>query len=102
MEGNSADIFLSTVSPGVFVIKVKLNVYYFWRYKTAVLGASDKLLVRYKVRLPFLEGKYQLLNSWNKILFPTIFYHMNFQIPHPNRSVILARTNIPLKGHKTM
>ena len=47
--------------------------------KTAVLGAI-------KAQLPFSEGEYQLLNSWNTIPFPTIFYHLNFQLPHPNRS----------------
>ena len=56
-----------------------MNAYYFRRDKTAILGAM-------KAQLPFSEGKYQLLNSWNKIPFPTIFYHLNFQLPHPNRS----------------
>ena len=46
---------------------------------TAILGAI-------KAQLPFSEGKYQLLNSWNTIPFPTIFYHFNFQLRHPNRS----------------
>ena len=39
-----------------------------------------------KGQLPFSEGKCQLLNSWNTIPFLTIFYHLNFQLPHPNRS----------------
>ena len=77
-----------------------MNAYYFRRDKTAVLGAI-------KAQLPFSKGKYQLLNSWNiplfqeqnfryshsfiplqppKILFPTIFYYLNFHLPHPNRS----------------
>ena len=56
-----------------------MNAYYFRRGKTAVLGAK-------KARLLFSEGKYQLQNSWNTIPFPTIFYHLNFQLPHPNRS----------------
>ena len=47
--------------------------------KTVVLGAK-------KAQLPFSEGKYQLQNSWNTILFPTIFYHLNRQLPHPNTS----------------
>ena len=55
-----------------------MNAYYFRRDKTTVLGAI-------KAQLPFSEGKYQLLNSWDKIPFPTIFYHLNFQLPHPNR-----------------
>ena len=80
MEGNSADIFVSKVPPGLdFRNKGKMNAYYFRREKTADLGAI-------KGQLPFSEGKCQLLNSWNTIPFPTIFYHLNFQLPHPNRS----------------
>ena len=61
--------------------------------KTAVLGAM-------KAQLPFSEGKCQLLNSWNTIPFPTIFYHLNFQLPHPNRSNNVGSHNfIPFKGH---
>ena len=56
-----------------------MNAYYFRRDKTAVLGAI-------RAQLPFSEGKHQLLNLWNKIPFPTIFCHLNFQLPHPNRS----------------
>ena len=56
-----------------------MNAYYFRREKTADLDAI-------KAQLPFSEGKCQLLNSWNTIPFPTIFYHLNFQLPHPNRS----------------
>ena len=67
-EVNSAGIFFSKVSPGIFVIKVKGNTYYFRKAKAAVLGAM-------KAQLPFSEGKCQLLNSWNKSPFPTIFYH---------------------------
>ena len=55
-----------------------MNTYYFRKDETAVLGAI-------KAQLPFSEGKYQLLHSWNKIPFPTIFFHLNFQLPHPNR-----------------
>ena len=61
--------------------------------KNAALGAT-------KAQLPFSEGKYQLLNSWNKILFPTILYHLNSQLTHPNRSIMLARTNIALKRYE--
>ena len=39
VEGNSAGIFVSKVSPEIIVIKVELNVYYFRWDKTAVLGA---------------------------------------------------------------
>ena len=56
VEGNSADIFVSKVSPGILVVKEKMNAYYFREDKTAVLGAI-------KAQLPFSEGKYQLLNS---------------------------------------
>ena len=63
----------------------------FGRKKTAVLGAI-------KAQLPFSEGKYQLLNSWNTIPFRTlIFYHLNFQLPHPNRSNTVS-SYIPLKA----
>ena len=55
-EGNSAAIFVSKVSPGIFVAKAKMNAYYFRQGETAVLGAIKGLL-------PFSEGKYQLLNS---------------------------------------
>ena len=74
-EGNSAAIS----KKWNFRIKGKVNGYYFRRVKTAILGAI-------KAQLAFSEGKYQLLNSWNTISFPTIFYHLNFQLPHPNRS----------------
>ena len=43
-----------------------MNAYYFRSDKTVFLGAI-------KAQLPFSEGKYQLLNLWNIILFPTIF-----------------------------
>ena len=79
VESYSAGIFVSKVSPGIFVIKVKWMPYYFRRDKIVILGTI-------KVQLPFWEGKYQLLNSWNKIPLPAIFYHLNFQLPHPNRS----------------
>ena len=54
-ECNSAGIFDSKVSPGIFVVKGKMNAYYFREGETAVLGAI-------KAQLPFSEGKYQLLN----------------------------------------
>ena len=78
VEGNSADIFVQSVTWN-FRNKGKMNAYYFRREKTAVLGAK-------KAQLPFSEGKYQLQNSWNTIPFPTIFYHLNIRLPHPNRS----------------
>ena len=65
-----------------------MNACYFQRDKISVLGVI-------KAQLPFSEGKYQLLDSWNKIPFPSIFYHMNFQI-------VLSRTNITLKDPKTI
>ena len=58
--------------------------------RTAVLGAI-------KAQLPFSEGKYQLLNSWNKIPLPTVFYHLNFQLPHPNRSNSVSSQKYPSK-----
>ena len=60
--------------------------------KTTVLGAI-------KAQLPFSEGKHRLLISWNEIPFPTIFYHLNFQLPHPNRSNNVSSHKNPLKGH---
>ena len=69
VEGNSADIFFSKVSPGIFYNKGKIvKTYYFRRDKTAVLGAI-------RAQLPFSENKYQLLNSWNRIPSSTIFCH---------------------------
>ena len=79
VEGNSADNFVSKMPPGIFAIKVKLMPIIFGGKKTAVLGAK-------KAQLPFSEGKCQLLNSWNTIPFPIIFYHLNFQLQHLNRS----------------
>ena len=58
--------------------------------RTAVLDAI-------KAQLPFSEGKYQLLNSWNKVPFPTIFYHLNFQLPHPKRSNNVSSHKDPYK-----
>ena len=74
-----------------------MNAYYFRVDETAVLSAI-------KAQLPFSEGNYnyQLLNSCNKILFSTIFYHLNFQLPHPNRSKSVSSHKYPLKDHKTM
>ena len=92
VEGNSASIFVSKVSPGIFVEKEKMNAYNFREDETAVLGAI-------KAQLPFSEGKYQLLNSWNKILFPTIFYHLNFQLPHPNRSIFVSSHQKTIKRY---
>ena len=56
VEGNSA---------GILVTGSKMNAYYFWRDKTAILGAIE-------AQLPFSEGKHQLLNLWNKLLFPRV------------------------------
>ena len=76
-----------------------MNAYYFRRDKTAVLGAI-------KAQLPFSEGKYQLLNSWNKILFPTNFYYLNLNLnlnlPHPNRSNVVSSHKYPLKRPKNV
>ena len=66
-----------------------MNAYYFWKDKIAVLGAI-------KAQLPFSGGKYQLVFSLYEIPFPTIFYCLNFQLPH---QIVLARRNISLKGH---
>ena len=52
-EGNSAGIFVSKVSPGIFVVKQFSGVR---EGETAVLGAI-------KAQLPFAEGNDQLLNS---------------------------------------
>ena len=70
-----------------------MNAYYFRRDETAVLGEI-------KAQLPFSGDKYQLLNSWNKILFPTIFYHLNFHLPHPNRSNDVSSHKYPFKRPK--
>ena len=71
-----------------------MNAYYFRKDKIAVLGVI-------KAQLPFSGRKYQLLFSWNEIPFPTIFYCLNFQLPHPRTDqIVLARRNVPLKGHK--
>ena len=87
MEGNSAGIFVSKVSAGHFLIMLgKMNAYYFREDKSVVSGAV-------KAQLPLLEGKYQLLNSRNKIPFPTIFYHLNLQLPHPNRSKVSSQVS---------
>ena len=67
-----------------------MNAYYLRKDKTAVLGAI-------KAQLPFSEGKYQLLISWNEILFPTIFYRLNFQLPHLNRSYSVSSQTYPIK-----
>ena len=72
-----------------------MNAYYFRRDKTAVLAAI-------KAQLPFSEGKYQLLNSWNKILFPTNFYYLNFHLPHPNRSNVVSSHKYPFKRPKNV
>ena len=70
-----------------------MNAYYFRKDKIAVLGAI-------KAQLPFSGGKYQLLFSWYEIPFPTIFYRLNFQLPHPNRSNSVSSQKYPLKGNK--
>ena len=49
LKGNSAGIFVSKVSPGIFVYESKMNAYYFRSDKTAILGAI-------KAQLPFSEG----------------------------------------------
>ena len=67
-----------------------MNAYYFRRDKTAILGTI-------KAQLPFSEDKYQLLNSKNEIPFPTNFYHLNFQLPHPNRSNNVSLHKYPFK-----
>ena len=41
VEGKSAGIFVSKVSPGIFVIKKKMNACYFRKDKTAVYEYSD-------------------------------------------------------------
>ena len=70
-----------------------MNANYFRKDKIAVLGAI-------KAQLPFSGGKYQLLLSWYEIPFPTIFYRLNFQLPHPNRSNSVSSQKYPLKGNE--
>ena len=70
-----------------------MNAYYFRKDKIAVLGAI-------KAQLPFSGGKYELLFSWYEIPFPTIFYRLNFQLPHPNRSNSVSSQKYPLKGNE--
>ena len=70
-----------------------MNAYYFREDKTAVLGAI-------KAQLPFSEGKYQLLNSGSEIPLPAVLYHLNFQLPHPNRSNSVSSHKCPLKDRK--
>ena len=67
-----------------------MNAYYFREDKTGVLDAI-------KAQLPFSEGKYQLLNSWNKILSPTIFYPLIFQLPYRSRSNSVSLHKYPFK-----
>ena len=105
MEGNSAGIFISKVSAGmivqiaylsnkavvvVVVVVVcccdfrdrgKMTACCFRRDKTAVLGAI----------------KAQLLNSWNKIPLTAIFYHLNFQLAHPNSSDCVSLHKYPFR-----
>ena len=58
-----------------------MNAYYFRRDKTAALQ------VAIKAKLPFSEGKYQLLSSWNEIPFPTSLLSYEFSSTrHSNRS----------------
>ena len=69
----------------------KMNANNFLRDETAVMGVI-------KAQLTFWEGKCQLLNSWNKISFPTIFYHLNFQLLRIRTDqIMLSRTNDPFK-----
>ena len=68
-----------------------MNAYYFRTDKTAVFGAIKA------GQLAFLEGKYQLLNSCNKIPFPAVFYPFNFQLPHPSRSNNVSSHKHPFK-----
>ena len=67
-----------------------MNACHFRRDKIAVS-------VEIKAQLLLSEGKYQLLNSWNKIPFPTIFYFMNFQLSLPNRSNSVSSQRYPFK-----
>ena len=61
-------------------------------------GIKLQFLDAAKAQLPFSEGKYQLLISWNKIPFPTIFYHLNFQLPHPKRLNNVSSHKYPFKS----
>ena len=73
-------------------INAKMNTYYFRRHKTAILGPI-------KAQLPFSEGKYQLVISWNKITFPTIFDHLNiFMLQHSNERNGVSSHKYPFKG----
>ena len=90
VEGNSAGIFVGKVTAGIFVIKEKSMPIIFGRIKLPFLGAI-------KAQLPFSGGKYQLLFSWYEIPFPTIFYCLNFQLPHPNRSNSVSSQTYPIK-----
>ena len=56
-----------------------MDAYYFGRDKTAVLGAI-------KAQLNFQKANISCYDSRNIIPFPTIFYHLNFHLPHPSRS----------------
>ena len=66
-----------------------MYTYFFLQDKTAMLGAI-------KAQLLFSQDEYQLLNSWNKIPFPTSFYHL-FELSATTSELIteimLGRTN---------
>ena len=63
--------------------------------KTTVLGAK-------KAQLPFSEHRYPLLKSCHKIPFPVISVVGIFSCRIQTDEMLLAHTNIPLKGHKTI
>ena len=90
VDVNSAGIFISKVLPIIFEIREKWMPIIFDEDQTAIFGEI-------KAELPFSEGKYQLLKSWNKIPFPKILYHLNFQLAHSNRSNSVFAHKSPLK-----
>ena len=60
-------------------------------------GMKRPLLGALKAQLPFSKSNYQLLNSWNKIPFLTIFDRLNFQINRIRTDqIVLAPRNIAL------
>ena len=92
--GNPTDCFKGTQQTVLvniyFPNKGKMTAYYFRRDKAAILGAI-------KAQLAFSEGKYQLLNSWNKIPFPTIFHNLSFQLAYSIRSNNVSLQKYPFK-----
>ena len=92
VEGNSADIFVSKVSPGIFVIKVK------WM---PIIFGGKKLSFWVRKKPSYHFRKANVSCKIHGIQFCSLQFSIIWIVSYRIRTdqIMLAHTNVPFKGH---